>query len=77
MKKYILLIILTVTMAGCDKSSPDLKIGLVTWVGYTPFYVAQEKGFFRKNGIEVELIRIEDVGVRRQAIASGRIDAVA
>lgn len=51
-----------------------LKIGLVTWIGYGPFYIAQEKGFFKENGIEVKLERIEGDAERRAAIASGKID---
>ena len=81
MKKVILYITVLFLLSACGKSTqkqPDqIKIGLVNWIGYTPFYIAQEQGYFEKYGIEVELIRIEDVGLRRQAIASGKIDAVA
>ncbi len=54
-----------------------LRIGLVTWLGYGPFYVAKEKGFFADNGLEVELMRIEGDAERRAAIASGDLDAIA
>lgn len=58
---------------GAD-ASKTLKIGLVTWIGYGPFYIAKEKGFFKENGIEVVLERIEGDAERRAAIASGNID---
>jgi NitT/TauT family transport system substrate-binding protein len=52
-----------------------LRVGLVTWIGYGPFYIAQEKGFFKEYGIEVKLERIEGDAERRAAIASGNTDA--
>ena len=33
----------------------EMTLGGVTWVGLTPFYVAQEKGYFEQNGLEVNL----------------------
>ncbi len=57
-----------------DGAKEPLKIGLVTWIGYGPFYIAQEKGFFKENGIDVVLKRIEGDAERRAAIASGNLD---
>jgi NitT/TauT family transport system substrate-binding protein len=57
-----------------ESTKKTLKIGLVTWIGYGPFYIAKEKGFFNENGIEVKLERIEGDAERRAAIASGRLD---
>lgn len=36
-------------------SEMEMSIGGVTWVGLTPFYVAQEKGYFAENNLEVDL----------------------
>ena len=36
-------------------SEMEMTLGGVTWVGLTPFYVAQEKGYFAENGLEVDL----------------------
>ncbi len=33
-----------------------LRIGYLTWVGNGPYFVAKEKGFFAKEGIQVDLI---------------------
>lgn len=71
-----------VASLGCKKLETansgepgTLQVGIITWVGYTPLYVAQEKGFFAKRGLKVELKKIEDSGARRAALASGRLDA--
>jgi len=53
---------------------PKLKIAVVTWVGFGPFYVAQDKGFFQEEGLEVQLVRIDDFGARRGALAAGELD---
>lgn len=49
-----------------------LKIGMVTFPGYAPLYLAKEKGFFKD--LNVELVRIEAVGDLRAAMLSGKID---
>src|SRR5207302_4027509 len=58
-------------------NTPPLRIGLVTWIGYGPLYIAQEKGFFREQKLDVDLQRIEGDVERRAAIASGRLDGIA
>jgi NitT/TauT family transport system substrate-binding protein len=54
-----------------------LRLGLVTWLGYGPFYIARERGFFADEGVEVELLRIEGDAERRAAIAAGDLDGIA
>jgi NitT/TauT family transport system substrate-binding protein len=58
-------------------SAKPLKLAHSTWVGYGPFFVAQEKGFFKEAGVDVELINMEDVKLRFAALAAGQIDAMA
>jgi NitT/TauT family transport system substrate-binding protein len=53
------------------------KLGHSTWVGYGPFFVAQKNGYFKEEGLDLELVTIEDVKVRFAALAAGRIDAMA
>jgi hypothetical protein len=47
------------------------------WVGFGPLFIAREQGFFAREGIEVELIRIEDHTTTYAGLSSGQIDAVA
>ncbi len=54
---------------------PKVTIGMVTFPGYAPLYVAKEKGFF--EGIDVELTRIESIGDIRAAMRSGDINMYA
>ena len=50
---------ITAGLAGAAHAEP-LRISYSIWVGNGPFFVAQEKGFFAREGVEVELINIED-----------------
>ena len=36
-----------------QSETTTLRLAFPTWVGYTPMYIAQEKGFFEKYGLEV------------------------
>jgi len=58
-------------------SAEVLKFAHSTWVGYGPLYVAQEKGFFKDEGVDVELVLIEEPKLRIPALLAGKIDAMA
>jgi NitT/TauT family transport system substrate-binding protein len=64
------------TLAGAAQAEP-LRLRYSIWVGYGPFFVAAERGFFAKEGVEVELIRIEDDTATLAALFAGQIDALA
>lgn len=55
-------------------SAETLTIAHSTWVGYGPLYIAQEEGFFEEEGLDVDLVVMEDVKTRMPALAAGRID---
>lgn len=62
------------TIVSCSKVEKEpFKIAIVTWVGYGPFYIAEEKGYYQEEGIGVEIVRIEEEGARKSAFVSGKI----
>lgn len=86
----IFLVILLLIMTGCAGGSSteaqkeskkdegtSFSLGVATWVGYAPLYVAQEKGIFEKNGIKVDLMKMESNTDRRTALAAKRIQGFA
>jgi NitT/TauT family transport system substrate-binding protein len=87
MKKWLVVVcsfLLLFALAACGKdqasgkkSSEPLKVTLPTWTGYGPLFLAKEKGFFKKNGIDVDLSIVEGLAERKQALASGKIDGMA
>jgi NitT/TauT family transport system substrate-binding protein len=52
-------------------------ISLPTWSGYAPLFLARDKGFFAKYGLDVELSVTQDLSARKQAFAGKRVDALA
>lgn len=50
-----------------------IKIAILTWVGYGPFFVAKEQKFFEKYGLNAEILKIEDAGPRRTALATQEV----
>jgi len=68
-------ICMTAGLGGAAHAEP-LRISYFIWVGNGPFFVAQEKGFFAKEGVEVELVNIEDHAAIFAALAAGQVQAV-
>jgi NitT/TauT family transport system substrate-binding protein len=62
----------TGALAQSSKSAP-FNIGMVTFAGYAPLYLAKEKGFF--GDLDVQFQRIEEVPSIRAAVVKGDLDA--
>ena len=60
---------------GNKQSKQSVTIGMVTFPGYAPLYLAKEKKLF--EGVDVNLVRIESIGDLRAAMNSGKIDMYA
>lgn len=60
--------------AGSAQAADKISIGLSTWVGYGPLYIAQAQGFFKDEGLSVDLVKMEDPKTRMPAMIAGRID---
>ncbi len=57
--------------ANPQKQTETFHVATLTWVGYAPIYLAQEKNFY--EGIDVQLEKIEETSSRRAALASGNV----
>jgi NitT/TauT family transport system substrate-binding protein len=57
-------------VAAAAKRQP-FDLGMVTFAGYAPLYLAKEKGFF--GDLDVRLHRIEEVASLRAGMASGKL----
>ncbi|KAB7704261.1 PhnD/SsuA/transferrin family substrate-binding protein [Bacillus aerolatus] len=92
MRKFgsIVLVVFLLIMTGCSGETKteaqkegaadkltSFSLGVATWVGYAPLYIAEEKGFFKKNGIDVDLMTMESNTDRRTALAAKRIQGFA
>lgn len=75
----VLLIGLTfLPLAGANVAHADtVKIAHSTWVGYGPLYIARDKGFFKQNGVDVDLVVMEDPKERFPTLMADRIQMIA
>lgn len=88
MKKLLVLIICLGLLAvtGCtsdtqqsadnskNASDTTLKIGLMPDIDSIPFIIAEEKGFFKEEGVNVELQHFKSAMDRDSALQSGNLD---
>jgi NitT/TauT family transport system substrate-binding protein len=58
-------------------SAEPVKLGLQPWLGYGPLWVAEEKGFFEKHGVDVELTTFNWDQDMTAALASGNLHVIA
>ncbi len=54
-----------------------VKIAHSTWVGYGPLYIARDEGIFKKNGVDVDLVLMEDPKERFPTLMADRIQMIA
>ena len=54
-----------------------VKIAHSTWVGYGPLYIARDRGIFKKNGVDVDLIVMEDPKERFPTLMADKIQMIA
>lgn len=52
------------------------SFGIVTWIGYTPFYIAQEKGFFQEAGLALDTTVFNSGTEAMAAFGAGRVDGL-
>jgi NitT/TauT family transport system substrate-binding protein len=50
---------------------PSLQMGTEPWIGYGPWWIAKDKGFFAKEGLNVQLITFQQDADLNAALASG------
>ena len=53
----------------------EITLGVNDWVGYVAWYIAQEKGLFKKNGTDVKLVWCDGVADSLDKFATGKLDA--
>ena len=67
---------------GCQISPPStikrspLKVACITFVGYRPAVIAQEKGFFKAQGVDVELNYVDFAQLQQADFSAGKYDGI-
>lgn len=59
--------------SGASSDSTAVAIGTQPWLGYGPWYIAEEKGYFEDAGVDVTLTNFMTDADMTAAFAAGRI----
>lgn len=64
---------------ACSAAPPEpartVRLGWFPWTGWYPVFLAEEKGFFAKRGLKVEIVRYESYTDMLSDFAAGKLDA--
>jgi NitT/TauT family transport system substrate-binding protein len=66
------------SVAALGFSAPavaEVKVGVSDWPGWVAWYVAEQKGFFKKHGADVKLVWFANYTDSISALSSGQLDA--
>ncbi len=70
------IMVLSLSFTNCrnaPKSRPVFRVGIATWPGFAPGFIAKEKGFF--EDLPVEFLVIDDFPSRQSAFTSAQTHA--
>lgn len=73
----IIFAICCTSLVGTAAEAGTIKLAMTTWVGYGPLFLARDLGYFKENGLDVDLEIIEESALYMAAMAGGRIQGVA
>lgn len=59
---------------GSAHAASSIKLGVVTWIGYGPLYIAESLDLWKKYGLKVQLQNFTDPALLPGAIMSGALD---
>lgn len=76
-KIFLLLLIIALLLGGCTKEElKPLKIGVMADMGAVPIIMAQEKGYFKDLGLDMEIQVFRSALDRDTALQTGNLDGV-
>lgn len=77
LKKTMAVVVASVALliAVTPAAQAEVKVGVSDWPGWVAWYVAQEKGFFKKHHADVKLVWFANYTDSISALSSGQLDA--
>ena len=67
-------LLLFIVLTACESQQEPIKIGISAWAGVEPAELAARKGFFKKRGVAVEMVRFSAYTDSIEAFRKGRVD---
>jgi NitT/TauT family transport system substrate-binding protein len=69
------LLCLSLGLGALGTAHAEVKIGLSDWPGWVAWYVAEQKGFFKKHNAKVKLVWFANYTDSIAALSAGQLDA--
>ena len=69
-------VLLLALSAPCAAGAEPLRVRYSVWVGSGPLFLAQQKGYFEAEQVQVQLIRMEDTRESFMAVSTGQLDGI-
>ncbi|HEV7856834.1 MAG TPA: ABC transporter substrate-binding protein, partial [Herminiimonas sp.] len=69
------LLCLSLGLGALGTAHAEVKIGLSDWPGWVAWYVAEQKGFFKKHGAKVKLVWFANYTDSIAALSASQLDA--
>ncbi|HKG38047.1 MAG TPA: ABC transporter substrate-binding protein [Conexibacter sp.] len=63
--------------ATTTKTAAPIRLGFDSWVGYGVLQLAAQRGYFEREGVEVDITLTQDTPQRLAALRANRLDATA
>ena len=85
--RLLVLLLAVTSLASCSSEEVEpgnpgpvekqrIKLGVLPVLGAAPVFMANEAGFFREEGLDVEFVTIQGAGAAVPAMANGDLDLV-
>ncbi|MFO7321928.1 MAG: ABC transporter substrate-binding protein [Chloroflexota bacterium] len=68
---------LSIAPALGQEELPSIRLGVQPWLGYGPWWIAEQQGYFEDHGLDVEVIDFTWDQDMNAALAAGRLDVQA
>jgi NitT/TauT family transport system substrate-binding protein len=65
----------TTTFMTSNVAHAEVKVGVSDWPGWVAWYIAEQKGYFKKYGADVKLVWFPNYTDSISALSSGQLDA--
>ena len=66
----------TQTAENASAQTASASIGIANWIGYTPLFIAKEKGFFQQQGINLDIKVFGSNADATAAFLAGRLNGI-
>jgi NitT/TauT family transport system substrate-binding protein len=76
MRAFLSFLALSLSLLGATAPArAEIKVGVSDWPGWVAWYVAEQKGFFKKRGADVKLVWFANYTDSIAALSAGQLDA--